>query len=226
MAKTRRQQTTRGSHDVLVRYRIDPDARGGDTQIALLDAAKRLIAERGYSGTTVRDLAAASGTNLAAVNYHFGSRANLLQMAVFESFREMVDSLGQVGLVDPRAGALEQMAARARPVIAGVTALRQAFLVALATILEADRSPELKSQLVAHYADQRRRLGEQLMSATTTDGELSDRMVEVVASYILAVADGLQLQALLDPQAIPTGDELAALYEGLAAATRASGPAL
>ena len=47
-------------------------------------------------------------------------------------------------------------------------------------------------------------------------------MVEVAASYMLAVADGLQLQALLEPEAIPTGEELAVFYEGLAAAARAA----
>jgi hypothetical protein len=39
---------------------------------------------------------------------------------------------------------------------------------------------------------------------------------------MIAIVDGLQVQALLDPSAIPTGDELAALYEGLAAAARAA----
>jgi hypothetical protein len=32
------------------------------------------------------------------------------------------------------------------------------------------------------------------------------------------------MQSMLDPEAVPTGDELAGLYEELAAATRASGP--
>jgi hypothetical protein len=41
---------------------------------------------------------------------------------------------------------------------------------------------------------------------------------------MLAVADGLLLQSLLDPEVVPTGEELAALYEGLAAAARATGP--
>lgn len=193
---------------------MNPDTRGSDTKVALLEAAKRLVSERGYAGTTVRELAAASGTNLAAVNYHFGSRANLLNMAVLESFMDWVDRVGEAGPVDPHAGGLEQMAARARPTIAGISAMQPAFVIALEALLQAGRSPELKAQLVAHYAELRRRVGE-FVKATTRGDELPDRTVEVAASYILAVADGLQLQALLDPEAIPTGDELAALYEGL-----------
>ena len=45
------------------------DARG-----RLIEAAMELFAEKGYEGTSVRDLAAAAGVNVAAVNYHFGSK--------------------------------------------------------------------------------------------------------------------------------------------------------
>ena len=58
---------------------------GNANKAALIEAAKQLIGERGYAGTSVRDLVAASGTNLAAVNYHFGSRDQLLTQAVLES---------------------------------------------------------------------------------------------------------------------------------------------
>src|SRR5512139_3551664 len=43
----------------------------------ILDAAERLFAERGFEGASVRDLAAAAGVNLAAINYHFGGKEAL-----------------------------------------------------------------------------------------------------------------------------------------------------
>lgn len=43
----------------------------------ILDAAERLFAERGFEGTSVRELAASAGVNLAAVNYHFGGKEAL-----------------------------------------------------------------------------------------------------------------------------------------------------
>jgi len=43
----------------------------------LLAAAERLFPERGFDGTSVRDLAAAAGCNIASVNYHFGGKENL-----------------------------------------------------------------------------------------------------------------------------------------------------
>jgi AcrR family transcriptional regulator len=204
-----------------------------ETKAALLEAAKRLVVERGYAGASVRELAAVSGTNQAAINYHFGSRENLLNEAILQSFLEWAGSVGQVSArltsADPNAGPLEHMAAQARPIVAAFPERVPLFVTCLEALLQAQRSPELLKRLAAHYAEQRRRASEFIIAGSPgyeppPGDEPPPRMVEVAASFMLAVVDGLMLQSLLDPEAIPTGDELAALYEGLAAATRASGP--
>ncbi len=194
-------------------------AGSSDTKTALQDAAKRLVGERGYSSASVRELAAVADTNLAAVNYHFGSRENLLNQAVMESFLEWNDRVAQVE-VDPTMEPLQQFAARARPMMDGLPAAEAGFIVFLESLLQARRSPALHRQLAEHYAEHRRRIVESIRS-TDAGAALPPRMMEVIASYTLAVVDGMQLQALLDPDAIPTGEELASLYEGLAAAARA-----
>jgi AcrR family transcriptional regulator len=191
-----------------------------DTKTALLDAAKQLVLERGYAGVSVRELTAAAGTNIASVSYHFGSREKLLNQAVLEYFLEWSDRVAEVD-VDPDTEPLAQLAARARPMIDGLPAARPAFVVFLEALLQAKRSPELHRQLCEHYSEQRRR-AMQSIAASTSGRELPKRVQEVMASYILAVVDGLQVQALLDPEAIPTGEELALLYEGLAARARAT----
>lgn len=55
---------------------------GRDTKGRILDAAERLFAEQGFAATSLRDVTAAAGVNLAAVNYHFGSKAALLEAVV------------------------------------------------------------------------------------------------------------------------------------------------
>jgi len=192
-----------------------------DTKNALLEAAKRLILERGYAGASVRELTAAAGTNLGAVNYHFGSRENLLNEAMLEFFQEYAGRSAEVN-VDPEAEPLKQLAERSRPMVEGIPVAQPAFVMALETILQARRSPELHRRLVEHYAAQRRRAIEG-MATTPRGSELPPRFLEVVASYMIAVADGMQVQALIDPDAIPTADELAFFYESLAAAARAAG---
>jgi AcrR family transcriptional regulator len=46
-------------------------------QNRLLDAAEKLFCERGFGATSVRDLTAEAGCNVAAVNYHFGGKDQL-----------------------------------------------------------------------------------------------------------------------------------------------------
>lgn len=56
-----------------------------DTVDRILDAAERLFAEKGFAETSLRTITGRAGVNLAAVNYHFGSKNALIQ-AVFERF--------------------------------------------------------------------------------------------------------------------------------------------
>ncbi|MGW7518306.1 TetR/AcrR family transcriptional regulator [Streptomyces sp. NPDC054796] len=49
-----------------------------DTRTQILDAAEHLFAEHGYRGTSVRAITGLAGANLAAVGYHFGSKAELM----------------------------------------------------------------------------------------------------------------------------------------------------
>ena len=48
------------------------------TRTSILTAAERLYADRGFADVTLRDIVAAADVNLAAVNYHFGSKDELI----------------------------------------------------------------------------------------------------------------------------------------------------
>jgi AcrR family transcriptional regulator len=54
-------------------------ARGRDTLARILDAAERLFARDGFSGTSLRAVTREAGVNLAAVHYHLGSKEALLE---------------------------------------------------------------------------------------------------------------------------------------------------
>lgn len=49
-----------------------------DTKDRILDAAEKLIAEKGFAATSLRNITSEAGVNLAAVNYHFGSKEALI----------------------------------------------------------------------------------------------------------------------------------------------------
>lgn len=48
----------------------------------LLEAAEQLFATKGFDAVSVRDVTQLAGTNVAAVNYHFGSRDGLLLLVM------------------------------------------------------------------------------------------------------------------------------------------------
>lgn len=56
-----------------------------DTVERILDAAEALFADKGFTETSLRQITGRAGVNLAAVNYHFGSKKSLIQ-AVFSRF--------------------------------------------------------------------------------------------------------------------------------------------
>ena len=49
------------------------------TKDRILDAAEALFMEHGFEATSLRSITAAAAVNLAAVNYHFGSKEELFQ---------------------------------------------------------------------------------------------------------------------------------------------------
>lgn len=50
-----------------------------DTAVRILDAAEKLFAQNGYHNTSLRTITSEADVNLAAVNYHFGSKESLLE---------------------------------------------------------------------------------------------------------------------------------------------------
>jgi len=60
-------------------------AQQPDTVTRILDTAEVLFAERGFAETSLRNITSKAKVNLAAVNYHFGSKKSLIQ-AVFARY--------------------------------------------------------------------------------------------------------------------------------------------
>jgi AcrR family transcriptional regulator len=53
-----------------------------DTKQSILDASEILFARDGYRGTSIRAITEEAGVNVAAVNYHFGSKKRLLEEVI------------------------------------------------------------------------------------------------------------------------------------------------
>ena len=62
-----------------------------DTKQQLISVAERLFAERGFAGTTVRNVVSEAGANLGAVHYHFGSKEELFRAVVAQFAHPIVE---------------------------------------------------------------------------------------------------------------------------------------
>ena len=90
-----------------------------------------------------------------------------------------------------------------------------AFVEALA---QSVRSDELRSQLADIYEESRAAVA-RLVEASLGETDVAEDQLRAVASFMIAVCDGLMLQWLVDPKRAPSGaDVTAGLDAALAAA--------
>jgi TetR/AcrR family transcriptional regulator, regulator of cefoperazone and chloramphenicol sensitivity len=68
-----------------------PRSDGVQARERILDAALALFVDRGYGGASVREIAQASGANVAAIAYYFGDKAGLYRAALIEPLRGPAD---------------------------------------------------------------------------------------------------------------------------------------
>jgi AcrR family transcriptional regulator len=57
-----------------------------NTKSDILDAAEVLFSQQGFTQTSMREITATANVNLASVNYHFGSKKNLIQAVLKRYF--------------------------------------------------------------------------------------------------------------------------------------------
>ncbi len=76
------------------------EGRGDRTRRTMIDAAERLIAERGLAALSLREVAVEAGQrNHSAVQYHFGSRDSLVE-AIFDARATPIDAAREVLLAE------------------------------------------------------------------------------------------------------------------------------
>jgi AcrR family transcriptional regulator len=179
--------------------RVAPPGSAG-TQERLIEGTIAILRERGLRGTTSREIARASGVNLAGITYHFGSKDELVAQALLEAIRSWVE---------PALAILRQDLHPALRMIAAIQALQDSFErardllpVYLEALVQAPRTDALRAGVEKLFAELRGFLAGQI-------GELK-RMgflpawvePQAMATLLVATADGLALHAALDPDSV------------------------
>ncbi|MBE1484564.1 TetR/AcrR family transcriptional regulator [Plantactinospora soyae] len=192
----------------------------------LLEGAKRCLYERGYARTTARDIVAASGTNLASIGYHFGSKDALLTAAMIEAMDEWGDELGRAIVVDPGATPPDRLAAIWTGVAESVTNHRPLWAASIDLLTQMDHQPELRERLAAAIEAGRVSFTSLVLAGVEAPADAgggngagangsagktpADGSASAVGSLVMAVITGLTVQCLLDPERAPSGSDLVA----------------
>jgi AcrR family transcriptional regulator len=126
---------------MVTRYSPPPRSKENDTEAKILKAAERLFAQRGYGGTTTRDLADAAGVAEGTLFRHFESKkAILVQVATNGWVEILTDLLTELSEMGSYKAIAQVMRRRMLNLPRNANMLRVCFM-------EAQFHPELRDQV-------------------------------------------------------------------------------
>jgi AcrR family transcriptional regulator len=171
-----------------------------DTRERILDTAAELFAREGLSRPTVRQITTGAGVNVAAVNYHFGSREALID-AVFARYAKTVNG--------ERLRRLDQILAASGENRPELPAILEAYLEAPLLHLDARQSgapPRLAQPLLQrHFGPITQRflhaIGRALPELPRTELEFRFRLV--MAALAATAAQNQSIQSILKTETKP-----------------------
>ncbi len=179
----------------------------------LLEGAKRCLLAKGFARTTARDIVKESGTNLASIGYHYGSKDALLAQAYVSLVENTSDAFeGRDG--DPAAGAEGEPGSLER--------FRWVWSNIVATMREPGSMWRLGMEVMTldlpevreHLSAAQREGGRGLVALLTgvPEEEVTDETADTLGRFYLTLMTGLIAQWTFDPKTAPDGE---ALTEGL-----------
>jgi AcrR family transcriptional regulator len=187
----------------------------------LLAAARKCLYERGYANTTARDLVAVSGTNLASIGYHFGSKEALLNAALEQALDEWGDQVRDtVGTKRIRAGdPLSRFTAIWSAIIESFKKDGPLWVAVFEALVQAQHAPHVRKLLSNAMQHGRERIAATQEKEGTLAGA---KRVRTSGAFFQALMFGVAAQWLVDPERAPSGRDLATTLGAITAAIQAS----
>jgi AcrR family transcriptional regulator len=149
---------------------LDQETQKEDVRNRILDVAEALFCERGFEGVSVRELTAAAGCNLAAVNYYFGGKDKLYA----EMFRRQFEMMIQRNL-----GIIERV--MAQPDVSLEVLLRAVMEPVIRRVIENETGGKVLRLLVREILN--RRIDRETLSADMK-GRLFDRLGQAILQLV------------------------------------------
>ncbi|MFJ8311143.1 MULTISPECIES: TetR/AcrR family transcriptional regulator [unclassified Streptomyces] len=173
----------------------------------LLEGAKRCLLDKGYARTTARDIVAESGTNLASIGYHYGSKEALLNLA----FLKLTEEWGEVVAEGPGERAAEDLPSLERferawsKVIGSYAESRPVWKLQMEIVSRIDSDPELQQALAGPQLAGRGGLAENLLGL---DAKADPERARLAGTFCQALLAGVMVQWMVDPETAPSARDL------------------
>lgn len=157
-----------------------PSQAGAATRSVIMDAAEGMIAASGPHAVSIRDLARRAGVNLAAINYHFGSKENLFKAVVERRIlplnAERLDLLEKASGVAPghRLGAILDAFLRPLFRLAWEEKHKAGVVVVTRYLSDAFSTPEGSKAVISEYYEPVRRAFIEALLGCLPDLPLAD----------------------------------------------------
>ncbi|MGC5344451.1 TetR/AcrR family transcriptional regulator [Streptomyces sp. DT24] len=176
----------------------------------LLEGAKRCLLDKGYSRTTARDIVAASGTNLASIGYHYGSKEALLNQAFIKLTEEWGDLISEVPpqvaeSAGERRDPFDQFREVWGRVIDSYEESRPVWQLQMEVVSRIDTDPELQRALAGPQREGRDGLAENMLGI---DPGTDPERARVVGLFCQALLVGVMVQWMIDGDSAPSAQDL------------------
>lgn len=186
-----------------------PPPPEGDPRTRVLDAAWRLIAERGYHAVRIADIAKACATSSAAVHYYFPTKADVLEAALSHCMNAaFARQTAELRTLDDARDRMLRLIEMQLP----VGQVRDEWSVWLQFWAESSVRPGLRAAHNAFYGRWREAVV-RIIERGRRQGSVRDIDAPLAALQLTALTDGLGIQVLTEAPGVTAETMRAALLD-------------
>ncbi|MFD3839112.1 TetR/AcrR family transcriptional regulator [Streptomyces sp. NPDC058642] len=176
----------------------------------LLEGAKRCLLEKGFLRTTARDIVKESGTNLASIGYHYGSKDALLvqaYVALIEATGHRFEPGGEgEGALATPAGSLERFRQVWTSITSAVGEARAIWMLSFEVVVQGERLAEIRQMLVE--AEEQGRSGLLPLFNDILEEEQDKETIDTEGRFYQTLLQGLMVQWVFNPDTATDADQL------------------
>ncbi|SFB54744.1 transcriptional regulator, TetR family [Amycolatopsis marina] len=181
----------------------------------LLAGARKCLVEKGYHRTTARDIAAASGSHLASIGYHFGSKDALMNLAALQAQDEWGDIIAASVRAAAGAAPAQRLQIALEKLFTSLAPHRELVVASVQAYAQADFADDIRDALRDATRIARAELAAMLLARDVDDIDVAT--ADTVGAVIHSLVVGFVVQSLVAPDSLPSGEQACVALRALVA---------